>query len=454
MDLDSIMSSAYRAATKEGPDQVEIYGVATRTLSLYVDDSAVKNIEEKIDQGLTVRIADGKRLGQSSAACSTLKEAEMSARAAVRTARLSPVDEMFKQFPAAGGKVRVRPKVWDENVAHLSGQELVDIAKLIVDSSLEGDKIKVPRGMIRTASLESKVRNSNGVDVRHAGTMIYLNFTTMTNGAKPGEGVESFYSPHLSGLDPTAIGRSLREKAMASSKTVAFKGKRKSTTIIGPDNLADMLMSSAGEALSAENVHRKRSRWIGKVGEEVTSRSITVKDDPSDGRGMLSASYDDEGVAASKKTLVEKGILKSYLYDSYNASLDSIEPSGNGLRRRPDDVQGIYLDPVGVSPMNMVVKPGRKSKEELIASVDDGVLIDRVAHPEVNPITGAFGLEVRCGFIIKGGEIVKTIDRALLIGNMFDALRNVHDIASDSTVFRSCIVPTVSFDGIELVGSG
>lgn len=252
MDLDSIMSRAYRAAVKEGPDQVEIYGVATRTLSLYVDDSAVEHIEEKIDQGLTVRIADGKRLGQSSAACSTLKEAELTARAAVRVARLSPVDEMFRQFPAGGDKVRVRPKVWDERVAHLSGQELVDIAKLIVDNSVEGDKIKVPRGMIRTANLEFKIRNSNGVDVNHASTMIYLNFTTMTTGAKPGEGIESFYSPHLSRLDPTSIGKSLREKALASSKTVAFKGKKKGTTIIGPDNLADMLMSSAVEALSAE----------------------------------------------------------------------------------------------------------------------------------------------------------------------------------------------------------
>jgi predicted Zn-dependent protease len=81
------------------------------------------------------------------------------------------------------------------------------------------------------------------------------------------------------------------------------------------------------------------------------------------------------------------------------------------------------------------------------------VLIERLAYPEVNPITGAFGLEVRCGHMIKKGKIVQTVDRALLVGNMFEALRNVREVANDSTVFKSCIVPTVSFDGIELVGS-
>jgi PmbA protein len=214
-----------------------------------------------------------------------------------------------------------------------------------------------------------------------------------------------------------------------------------------------MLMSSAGSALSAENVHRRRSAWMGKMGGEVASQSITLTDDPGDGRGMLSSSYDDEGVPASKKTLVDKGILRSYLFDSYNAGLESMEPSGNGIRRRPEDAQGIYLDLIGVWPLNLVLTPGTKTREELIASVDEGVMIERFAYPEVNPITGAFGLEVRCGRIIKNGEIVQTIDRALLVGNMFEALRNVREVANDSTVFKYCVVPTVCFDGIELVGS-
>jgi PmbA protein len=192
---------------------------------------------------------------------------------------------------------------------------------------------------------------------------------------------------------------------------------------------------------------------MGKAGEEVASRSVTLTDDPSDERGMLSSSYDDEGAPASKKTLVDKGVLESYLYDSYNASLESMDPSGNGLRRRPEDAQGIYLDPIGVWPMNLVLAPGTKSRVELIASVDEGVLIERLAYPEVNPITGAFGLEVRCGRMIKKGEIVQAIDRALLVGNMFEALRNVKEVANDSTVFKYCVVPTICFDGIELVGS-
>ncbi|MDD1767720.1 MAG: TldD/PmbA family protein [Methanomassiliicoccales archaeon] len=423
-------------------------------MSLYVDDSAVKHIEEKIDQGLAVRVAEGNRPGQSSSSCSTMKEAEMTTMAAIRMAGLSPADSGFKQFPAGGMRSSVDPKVWDERIANMTGEQLVEISERIVESSTDGGGVKVPKGLIRVAKVESVIRNSDGVDVDRKNTLVYLNFTTMTDGSKPGEGVESFYSPHLSGLDPEAIGRSLREKALASSKTVAFKGRMKGNVIILPGELSEMLIHSAGSALSAENVHRKRSAWLRKVGEEVASRSITIVDDPSDGNGMLSSGYDDEGVPTSKKTLVDKGVLRSYLYDSYNAGLVSMEPSGNGVRRRPEDAQGIYLDPIGIWPMNLVLAPGRKGRADLISSVDEGVVIERVSDPEVNPITGAFGLEVRCGGLIRKGEVVQQIDRALLVGNMFEALRNVSDVASDSTVVKHCIVPTVCFDGIELIGGG
>jgi predicted Zn-dependent protease len=225
---------------------------------LYVDDSAVKHIEEEIDQGLAVRVAKGKRLGQSSASCSTLKEAEMTAMTAVRMAGLSPVDNGFSQFPASGGKFSVDPKVWDDRVAHMTGEQLAEIARHVVESSTDGDRVKVPKGLIRVARVESSILNSNGVYVDFRNTLVYLNFSTMTDGAKPGEGVESFYSPHLSGLDPDAIERSLREKALASSETVAFKGRMRGQTVILPDDLADHVdvfswrRSERGERSQAE----------------------------------------------------------------------------------------------------------------------------------------------------------------------------------------------------------
>lgn len=452
MDLRTVIDSAYRAGKKEAADEIEVFAASTETLSLYVDDSRTKSVERKVDTGLAVRVAIGKRLGQSSFTCNSLRDAEECARAAARVAGLSPPDSKYERF-AIGGRASFSPDVWDERVAGMAGPDLSELSRQIVDSCVERGDVKVPRGMIRTARVETCVRSSSGVEVDHRNTMVYLHFTSMSLGSKPGEGVERFYSPHLRGLEASDLGRALREGALSSSRTVPFKGRRKGETLLKSSSLAEMILSSVAMALDSENVHRRRSAWIGKEGENVASDPITILDDPSDGRGMLSAAYDDEGAPATKRTLVERGVLRSFLYDSYNARLDSLLTSGNGMRRLPDESLGTYLLPVSVSPMNLTIAPGRKSLDELISSIDDGVVIERFAYPKVNEITGAFGLEVRCAHIVKRGEAVETVGKALLVGNMFEALKDVKEVGSDSTVVKNCIVPSVVFGSMELVGS-
>ncbi len=452
MELESLVRTAYRTAISDKADQVEVFGIVSRTMSVYVEDSAIKNMEQKVDQGIAVRVAKERRLAQSSTSCDSVKDAEACARAACRLAELSPADKNFRRFPD-GGEATFAPRVWDEKIASLTSEDLADLVKSVVDCSVEKNGTKVPKGMIRTARAETRIVNSNGVDVSHANTMAYLHFTAMTIGERPGEGVEVFYTPHLSDVDPFAIGKSLKAQAKASAQAVPFRGRRAGETLLTPGNLSEMILSSVGFAIDGENVHRRRSAWAGKVGQQVASPSITIVDDPGDERGMLSSGFDDEGVPTAKRTIVEKGVLKGYIYDSYCASLAGVEGSGNGLRRSAEDAQGIYRRALGIQPINLILVPGKKSRESLISSVEDGVLIERFAYPEVNPFTGAFGLEVRCGHLIRNGEMVQTFNRALLVGNMFEALMNVNEVANDMTVVRSSILPTVSFDGIELVGS-
>jgi len=452
LELESLVRNAYRTAISDKADQVEVFGINSRTMSVYVEDSAIKNMEQKVDRGIAVRVAKGRRIAQSSTSSDGVKDAEACARTACRLAELSPEDRNFRGFPA-GGEAAFAPRVWDERIASLSPEDLAGLVKSVVDCSVEKGMIKVPKGMIRTATVDGRIVNSNGVDVSHANTMTYLHFTAMTVGERPGEGVESLYSSHLSDIDPFVIGKSLKAQAKASARAVPYKGKRTGETVLTPGNLSEMILSSVGFAIDGENVHRRRSSWAGKLGQQVASPLVTIFDDPGDERGMLSSGFDDEGVPTVKKMIVEEGVLKGYIYDSYSASLAGVEESGNGLRRNAEDAQGVYRRALGIQPINLVLAPGENSRESLVSSVEDGVLIERFAYPEVNPFTGGFGLEVRCGHLIRNGEMVQTFNRALLVGNMFEALMKVKAVANDMTVVRSSIMPTVSFDGIELVGS-
>jgi PmbA protein len=295
--------------------------------------------------------------------------------------------------------------------------------------------------------------NTNGVETENRNTMIYAHFTSMTEGENPGEGVRSFFSPHLAGFDTAEFGKYLGQGAIDSMKAVPFEGEKRTTVIIPPVELQELLHSTVSYSISAENVHRHRSIWAEMVGKEVTSPNITMIDDPFDAKGMLSCGYDDEGVRTSRKVLVDRGVLKTFLYDSYNAQKAGVRPTGNAIRRSSIDSQNLYRNGIDIDPVNLVIKPGTKSLEQVIAGIDDGLMIGRLASADASGINGAFGLEVRCAYVIEKGAITGTVNHALVAGNMYDALKNVREVANDTTVIHSGILPSVAFEDIEIIGS-
>jgi PmbA protein len=452
MQLEPIMKKAIKTALSEGVNDAEVFAVRSRTLSVYVDDNAIKNVEEKTDQGLSVRVIRAKKVGQASSTYSNVRDSESCAVKAVKLAGVSQPDPVFKSFPLSEKGAEV-PNVYDRAVSGMDADTITDLAKSIVASAVAAGKIKVPSGLIRVAAIQSMLVNTNGVETENRNTMIYAHFTSMTEGQKPGEGVRSFFSPHLAGFDTADFGKHLGQGAVDSMKAVPFKGEKKMTVIIPPIELQELLSSTVSYSVSAENVQRHRSVWAESVGKEVASPNITMLDDPFDAKGMLSCGYDDEGVRTSRKVLIDRGVLKTFLYDSYNAQKAGVKPTGNAIRRSSIDSQNLYRNGIDIDPVNLIVKPGTKSLEQVIAGIDDGLMIGRLASADASGITGAFGLEIRCAYVIEKGAIIGTVNHALAAGNMYDALKNVREVANDTTVIRSGILPSVAFEGIEIIGS-
>jgi PmbA protein len=449
---DEAASLALKAAKEAGADQAEAFVVSSHTLSAYIDDSRVKSVEDKVDLGLSMRVLRNGRVGQSSSYFASPKQVETCAKAAVIVSALLPKDTVFKHFPAPV-RSTIKVKTLDPAVADLTPEAMADLAKAIVASGAEAKRVKVPNGVLRAAIIESRLMNSNQVDVSRKASMVYVHVTSMTEGARPGEGEVSFFSPELRTLDATALGEELKRKAKAASQAVAYKGKANLSAVIAPHDLAEMFRGSISFALSAENVNRQRSPWAKSLNKPVASPSVELADDPSDPRGMLSSPYDDEGVPAKKKDLVRGGLLKGFLNDTYNASFSQKPPTGNGLRRSSLEPAGNYLLPVSVGPMCMVLQPGPRSVEQLVAELDEGIVVEKISAPDVHPITGAFGLEVRCGHLVKKGEITGAVKHCLLVGNLFQALGKVVAVANDSTVSANHILPSVCFGELELAGS-
>jgi PmbA protein len=447
MDLRELADRALKACGDAS--QAEVFAASGRTVSVYLDDGRIKNVEEKDDIGISLRVLKGRRVGQASSTCSTIEDAERCARAASRLADLAPASKSFDRLPSPS-KATLAPNNWDPLVAQLGGSTLCELTSAVAGAA-EARGVKVPKGMIRGGAVETLVRNTNGVDAENRYTAVFSDFSSMTSGPQPGEGVASYTSPWLEGLDPYCMGASLAEQAMAAQCATTLPSSLRIPVFIVPDELGNMLDILVGSAASADIVQRKRSPWAGKLGQQVASPEITIVDDPGDPRAVLSAPYDDEGVPTAVRPVVENGVLRSYLYDAYSSSVKGQAPSGNGLRRGPHNSQYVFRGGVSAGHFNLLVSPGGRNREQMLSSFDRCALIEKVSSPDVNPVTGAFALEVRLGHVLEHGTVKSSFKHALVVGNLLEALKSVVAIGRDVQVVRSTILPTIGMEGIEVV---
>ncbi len=438
-DLDFHVESALNAVREYG--QAEAYASENIVHTVYIDGSRISNIETKRESGLMVRVADGGRQGKASVNLSGSNSVRDCVRMAETVLRYSPEGEALHFAEPAQGRVPM-PDVWDRKVEDVTPEALRDIARELIDRC----DVDIPRAQIRVSTNIGRVMNSNGVDATHRSTLVYGHFTSMYRGEHPGEGAETYHGTHLD-VPVERIAESISRQARDSASAKGFEGHEKLSMILPPGQLGEMLMTSVGASLNGQSVKYGTSLWNDSMGDIVASECLNMTDDPTV-RAPLSCVFDDEGTPTEKRNVIENGVLRTFLRDSFCG-----ESTGNGMRRSSVEAQGAFERTPIVKPLNLVVTPGRYTREQIIEQTDNGILVERFANPEADELSGRFGLNVRCGYVIKNGEIVGVVDNSLLMGNMFDAIRNVELIGNDSTQTGVINVPTMVFSGTELVGN-
>jgi PmbA protein len=458
--LESLASTALKTAEKKGASQAEAFVIGTHSRSVYVENSKPRVADDKIEIGLGLKVCLGKRVGSSSGTVNMNKMSVMDeiVNEALSIAKTTEEDPNFRSMPTST-KISGRLEgVYSEETCKIGLEEIVAKAMDTVKAAEKTKNVKVPLGLIRLADYSMHVANSLGINFSHKGTMVFSYFKSKAAvGDNAGEGIEKEWSTNISKLDFEGMGNSIAEKALATMNAESFNGESPVTALIVPVELftsgyAEGLMTVVEFATNAEQVNKRRSPWINKLGAQVTSEKLTVWDDGRYSGGIRSALADDEGVETSKKTIIDKGKLQSYIYDSYNANIAGAKATGNGFRRGTRSIEGAFAFPTVCDYANMVVKPGNKSLDGIISQIDKGVLVETFAAPEVNPITGGFACEVRNATLIDGGKLTKHVKHALLTGNMYEALKNVFDIGEEAKMIENTLMPPIAFSNVTLVG--
>ncbi len=437
---------------KEGATQAEAFAILAKTKSIYIDDNIPKIADSKVELGVGLKFIIGKKIGYTSSTLVSESPNEVVLRAKAM-ASISNEDSKFDSLPDPKKPSGSPDRFYNPKTAEVDSAYLLDKAMQVVDSAVS-ENVSVPNGVLRSSSIDFHVQNSLGVNAGSMSTMVFGHFTAKSEGSGVvGEGVQRCWSRSIHDIDFIQIGQKLKSQALAVLRAEPFKDKwEKIVAVLAPSEGSEMLGSLIGFAASAEQVNNKSSPWTDKVGDRVAHENLTVVDNGLSEMGLLSAVVDDEGTPTQTTLIIEKGVLKSYFCNNYNARQMDLPSTGNGIRRNPRDAQGGFISGAACRPTTLEARARSKSVDDIISGIDKGVYIEHFAYPLVDPMAGTFSNEVRNACLIENGELTTQVKYGLLTGNLYKSLMKEITLGADLQANSRYVMPTIAFSDVDLVG--
>lgn len=446
--LTALADLVVKRARAKGAEEAEAFVSSEDIISIIIKKAMIE-ARQGAPSGVGVRVVVDGKLGF--AATSGTDEAQIGkvAKEAVAVARIRPLDPDFTHLPDPIERPS-KDGIVDNRLVEFSEKDALKEVKMLTKTTLERDKrIKSLEGYIGVGRGVYAVANSRGIAA--ATKASYLDggiYCVAAENGKQKTGSEFLVSRELEDLSDTGTKAADRAVKMLEAKPL---GKSLKTTTVWENRaIGDLLANMLKAASNARNVQEGKSYFKGKVGEKVASNILTIIDDGQLPEGLWTQKIDAEGVPMQTTPLIEKGVLETHLYDSYSAFREKRASSGNARRELPEP----FLKTPTVSTTNLVVNPGRKNLEELIAEVDEGVFITDyvmgVGH--ANTITGEFSVVAPNAFLIRKGETVNPLEPITIAGNFFHALKKVQELGCDTRLLSVGRIPSIVIGELTVSG--
>lgn len=447
-ELPSIAESGVKKAKARGAEEAEVFISNINTLTITLKTSFME-AREGTSLGLGIRVVLDGKVGF--AATSGLDDTRIkdTIQEALDVAKIRPLDPNFNHLPDRFS-TRSEDGLIDQEILEFSETEALKEVNNLSKTAFEYDKrIKGLYGGVGVERGVFAVANSRGVTGCSMGAMmgggIYL--TAIENG-KQKTGSEDINSREL--VDFSEVGPKAAQRAIEMLRSQKL-GKSFRTTVVWENTaISPLLKGMFNAASSARNVQEGKSFFERKLGEKVATDIFTITDDGQLPEGLLTFKFDSEGTPSQTTTLIQKGVLKNYLYDSYSALQENKSSTGNAGRRWPDP----FLYTPNVTTTNLVVKAGKKDLEGLISEVDEGVLVTDfiMGAGHANATTGEFSVVAPSAFIIKNGEVTYPLEPITIAGNFFHSLKRIAEVGSDSRITNIGKTPSLTIENLTVSG--
>ncbi|WP_245210452.1 TldD/PmbA family protein [Sedimentibacter acidaminivorans] len=422
--MKSMVDKLFAEGKKHGMEEMEVYYGGGNSLTLKVFEKELDGYSLSEVEGLSFRGIYNGKMGYSYTEKVDETSIELLVKGAIENAKV--IDSDDEELIYEGSKEYNEVNNFNEALKDVKEEDKIKFVKELESECLKIDKriVSVETCVYGDGYGETVMSNTKGLYLQEKSNIAYTYVVVI---AKESEHIKTGFS-YRTGNDFSKFNaKEIAEEAVkeALSHLGASSIKSGDYSIVLRNNAsADMLESFAG-IFSAENVQKDLSLLKGKLNEKIGSDKFTLIDDPFMEGGLSSKSFDGEGVACKFKKVIDKGTLKTYLHNLKTAKKDGVETTGNASKSS-------YKSPIDISPTNFYIDKGNKSFDEIISSIDRGILITELQglHSGLNTISGDFSLAA-LGFEIENGKIKRPVEQITVAGNYFDMIKDIEEVGTD-----------------------
>jgi PmbA protein len=423
---------------KKESEQVEVVALQSEKTTVEYEANQLKTCTITETKGTAVRVIRKGRLGF--AASSDEKAMDKLAVNALESATYG--DQALFSFPDIQPASTVR--TFDETIADLSIPRLVEMGREILDLVLPVEpearcNISLERNLV-----SATIRNQTGLDISFKTSPLALGVEI---DCIKGDDILILYDQLGTTLWEEAyldFARRLVQKLEQARRITTIRPGKMPVLFAPAGTLALGLPLSMG--LNGKEVHKGTSPMKGRIGEKLFDEKITLLDDGTMDGKFASAAYDDEGVPHRRNILVDKGVLKGFIYDLNTAAKSGQASTGNASRS--------LFNPPEPALTNFVIQPGETALKDILRGIDQGIMVeDLLGIGQGNIISGAFSNPLALAFKVEKGEIVGRVKDLSIAGNIYDLLKNVAAISRETQwVYNTFHAPYILIPEMNVAG--
>jgi PmbA protein len=443
MDIKVIAEQLVKRCLKKGADAAEVYIETGRNLSLDVRKGDIETVQEAAAAGAGIRVFVQGRMAFASSNDLGEKALDEAAGRAIAFARVTTADENNVLTDDPG--VTEVAGLYDPRIAQVPMEEKIELAKRLEKLALKDPRVTKSDGAsYREFEGEVAIANSNGLVKGYKSTGCGVGVSVVAEkGEQKSSGGDSSNRRFYGDLKPAEeiAAKAAREAyEMLDPRTV----KTQRAPVIFHADVSRALLGGILGAVDGERVLQGASFLAKRLGQKIGSELMTIVDDGTREKGMASAPFDGEGVPTGKRVIVDRGVLKGFLYNTAVAKRAGVKSTGNASR-------GGFESLPGIGPHNFFMAGGTAKYDDIIAATKTGLLVKSVTGYGINPVNGNFSGGA-AGFWIENGKIVYPVQGLTIAGTADEILNGIDLMADDLDLSLSMAAPTVRIKMLQIGG--